>query len=232
MTGAPMTGGPAMGPAMGAAFRALLRRDLRLAIRQGADTALTLGFFLLVATLFSFGIAPGEKQAAVLAPGVLWVTALLAMLLSMDRLFQADAGDGALEQLMLGGLPPTAIVAAKCLAHWLATALPLLVFSPILALLLQLPADRLPWLVLALLLGTPTLVLIGAVGAALVLGARRGGLLLSLLILPLYIPVLIFGVAAVADDNRAPILFLGAMLLGALALAPPAAAAALRQAME
>lgn len=214
------------------AFISLLARDLRLAIRQGADTALTLGFFLLVATLFSFGVAPDERQAAALAPGVLWVTALLALMLSMDRLFQADAEDGALEQLMLGNLPPIGIVAAKCLAHWLATAMPLLLFSPVLALLLQLPVDRLPWLIVALLLGTPTLVLVGAVGAALVLGARRGGLLLSLLILPLYIPVLIFGVAAVADDNRAPLLFLGAMLLAALALAPLAAAAALRQAME
>ena len=219
-------------PQLGSAFRALLMRDLRLAIRQGADTALTLGFFLLVATLFSFGIAPTEKQAALLAPGVLWVTALLAMLLSMDRLFQADAEDGALEQLLLGGLPPTLIVAAKCLAHWLATALPLLLFSPVLALLLQLPVVHLPWLILSLLLGTPTLILVGAVGAALVLGARRGGLLLSLLVLPIYIPVLIFGVAAVATDNRAPLMFLGAMLLAALALAPLAAAAALRQAME
>lgn len=214
------------------AFIALLRRDLRLAWRHSADTALTLGFFLLVAALFSFGIAPDKKAAALVAPGVLWVTALLSLLLSFDRLFQADAEDGALEQLLLGGLPPVAIVAAKCLAHWLATALPLLVFSPVLALLLQLPAAQLLWLAVALLLGTPTLVLIGAVGAALVLGARRGGLLLSLLILPLYIPVLIFGVAAVGDDNRAPILFLAAMLLAALAMAPAAAAAALKQAME
>lgn len=211
---------------------ALLRRDLAMARRQGTDTALGVGFFLLVAAIFVFGVGPDPQTAALVAPGVVWVAALLATLLSLDRLFQADFDDGSLEQLVIAGPSLVLTVGVKAFAQWLTAGLPLIVLSPVLALILQLPGERLVMMLLALLVGTPVLTLIGAVGAALVLGARRGGALLSLLILPLYIPVLIFGVGAVQADGRSALLFLAALLLAALALAPWAAAAAVRQALE
>jgi len=219
------------------AFLLVVRRDLRLALRQGSDAALVLAFFVLAVVLFPLGVGPEPELLARIAAGVLWVMALLASLLSLDRLFQADYEDGSLEALLLSPLSLGALVLAKSLAHWLATGLPLLLLAPLLALLLQLDGDGFLPLALGMLLGTPTLSLIGAVGAALALGARRAGVLLSLLVLPLYIPVLIFGVAAVdqavaGSASRPHLLMLGALLLGALALAPWAAAAALRPALE
>ena len=218
-------------------FGALLRRDLRLALRQGSDTATVLAFFLIVVSLFPFGVGPEPQTLSAIGAGVLWVAALLAALLSLDRLFQADYEDGTLDYLLSAPAAPSLLVSAKCLAHWLTTGLPLVVLSPLLGLLLNLPGAAYPALVAGLALGTPVLTLVGAIGAALVLGARRGGVLLSLLILPLYIPVLIFGVGAVeaaatGQGFRAHLLMLGAFFLGALALAPFVAAVALRQAAE
>jgi heme exporter protein B len=219
------------------AFRRLVLRDLRLALRQGGDAAMVVAFFVLTVILFPFGVGPEAALLARIAAGILWVTALLAALLSLERLFQADWEDGSLEALALMPLALEAQVLAKCLAHWLVAGLPLIIVAPLLALLLHLDASGYPVLLLSLLLGTPTLSLIGAVGAALSLGARRGGVLLSLLVLPLYIPVLIFGVAAVEAaiggfGARPHLLLLGALLAGAVVLAPVAAAAALRQALE
>jgi heme exporter protein B len=225
------------GVRLGGGFGALLRRDLRLALRQGSDTATVLAFFVITVSLFPFGVGPEPQTLATIAAGILWVAALLAALLSLDRLFQADYEDGTLDYLLAAPAAPSLLVIAKALAHWLTTGLPLVILSPLLALLLNLPGPAYPALVASLLLGTPILTLIGAIGAALVLGARRGGVLLSLLILPLYIPVLIFGVGAVeaaatGQGFRAHLLLLGAFLLGALALAPFVAAVALRQAAE
>jgi len=219
------------------AFRRLVARDLRLALRQGGDAATVVAFFVLTVILFPFGVGPEAELLARIAAGIVWVTALLAALLSLERIFQADYEDGSLEALALMPLPLEAQVLAKCLAHWLVTGLPLTLVAPLLALLLHLEAAGYPALVLGMALGTPTLSLIGAVGAALSLGARRGGVLLSLLVLPLYIPVLIFGVAAIEAaiggfPARPHLLLLGALLAAALPLAPLAAAAALRQALE
>jgi heme exporter protein B len=221
----------------GNGFAALLRRDLRLALRQGSDTATVLAFFVITVSLFPFGVGAERETLAVIAAGILWVAALLAALLSLDRLFQADYEDGTLDLLLATPAAPTLLVLAKALAHWLTTGLPLVLLSPLLALLLNLPPAAYPALIAGLALGTPVLTLIGAIGAALVLGARRGGVLLSLLILPLYIPVLIFGVGAVeaaatGQAFRVHLLLLGAFLLAAVALAPFVAAVALRQAAE
>jgi heme exporter protein B len=216
---------------------ALVRRDLSLALRQGSDAVLVVAFFAVVTLLFPFGVGPEPRLLARIAPGILWATALLSALLSFDRLFQADQEDGSLDQLALAPPPLGLVALAKVLAHWLATGLPLILAAPLLGLLLQLPGPAMPMLMLALLLGTPTLSLIGAVGAALVLGARRGAVLLPFLVLPLAIPVLIFGVAAVdaavtgVGSSLPPLALLGGMLLAAVALAPWAVAAALRQAL-
>jgi heme exporter protein B len=210
---------------------------LRLALRQGSDAALVVAFFVLAVVLFPLGVGPEPQLLARIAAGVVWVTALLAALLSLDRLFQQDYEDGSLELIALAPLPLEATVLAKCLAHWLTTGLPLVVVAPALAALLQLEGPGYLPLVLAMALGTPSLSLVGAVGAALSLGARRAGVLLSLLVLPLYIPVLIFGVAAVGQAVaglaiRPHLLILTAFLIAALPLAPWAAAAALRPALE
>ena len=218
-------------------FFLIVRRDLRLALRQGADSMLVVAFFVLTAILFPLGVGPDPAVLARISAGVIWVTALLASMLSLERLFQADYEDGNLDLLGLAPTPMIAVVLAKCLAHWLTTGLPLMVAAPILALLLNMSAGGLATLMLAMVLGTPVLTLIGAIGAALILGARRGGVLLSLLILPLYIPVLVFGVgaveAAVAETGaRAHLQILAGLLLAALALGPWAATAALKQALE
>jgi len=219
------------------AFGAVLRRDLALALRQGGDAVMAVLFFVLAAILFPFGVGPEASVLARVAPGIVWVCALLAALLSLDRLFQAEWEDGTLDLLVLSPLPLELVVLAKCLAHWLVSGLPLVVAAPIVALLLQLDPAAVPRLVAALLLGTPSLSLLGAMGAALSLGARRGGVLLALMVLPLAIPILIFGAAAVDDALaggavRAHLLILGAFLVLALPLCPLAAAAALRQAVE
>jgi heme exporter protein B len=219
------------------AFLLLVRRDLRLALRQGGDAAMVLAFFVLAVMLFPLGVGPEPAVLTRIAAGIVWVTALLAALLSLDRLFAADYEDGSLEALALMPLPLEFQVLAKALAHWLTTGLPLSVVAPLLALLLHLDRAGYPALLAGMALGTPTLSLIGAIGAALTLGARRGGVLLSLLVLPLFIPVLIFGVGAVEAaiigmPARPHLLLLLALLLTAIPLAPIAAAAALRQAVE
>lgn len=220
-----------------AAVAAIIGRDLRLAVRQGADSLLAVVFFVLACVLFPFGVGPAPETLARIAAGILWVAALMAALMSLERLFQADYEDGSLDLLALGGVPLPVIAAAKIAAHWLTTALPLIVAAPILAVILNLSQAAFGPLLLAFLLGTPTLSLIGGVGAALVLGSRRGGVLLALLILPLYIPILIFGVAAVEAGQiglavRPHVSMLAALLLAALVLAPWAAGAALRQALD
>lgn len=222
---------------MTAALAQIVLRDLRLALRQGADAIMVVMFFVITVTLFPFGVGPEPNLLARMAPGVIWVAALLAAMLSLDRLFQHDYEDGSLELLVLAPVPLEAAVLAKVAAHWLLTGLPLIVASPLLALLLNMPADGYPVLIAAMLLGTPVASLIGAVGGALTLGARRGGVLVSLLVLPLYVPVLIFGVAAVEAavaglPARPHLMLLGAILAAALPLAPWAAAAALRQSVE
>ena len=218
-------------------FLALVRRDLRLAVRQGGDAALVLIFYLLAVLLFPFGVGPEANILARISTGVLWVTALLAALLSLERLFVAEYEDGSLDQLALLPTPLAIVVLAKIVAHWLLTGLPLTLMAPFFALILGMDRVGYPALILALVLGTPTLGLIGGLGAALTLGARRAGALLALLVLPLYIPVLIFGVAAVdaalAGLPSGPHLaILGALLLAAIPLCPWATAAALRQALE
>jgi heme exporter protein B len=218
-------------------FLALVARDLRLALRQGSDAAMVLVFYLLAVLLFPFGVGPEPNILARISTGVLWVMALLAALLSLERLFVSEHEDGSLDQLALLPLPLPLVVLAKVLAHWLLTGLPLTVLAPVLAVALGMDAVAYPVLIAALALGTPTLSLIGALGAALTLGAHRAGALLALLILPLYIPALIFGVAAVdaalAGLSTGPHLaILGALLLAAIPLCPWATAAALRQALE
>mgnify|MGYP001810149935 FL=1 len=218
-------------------FFDVVRRDLRLALRQGTDSIMVVAFFVLTVVLFPFGIGPDSNVLERVAPGVLWVVALLASMLSLDRLFQADYEDGSLELLSLTPAPLSVLVIAKVTAHWLTTGLPLMAAAPLLAVLLNMNADGFATLLLAMLLGTPSLSLIGAIGAGLVLGARRGGVLVSLLILPLYVPVLIFGVGAVdaavhGFSPKAQLLVLGAILLAALPMAPWATSAALRQAIE
>jgi heme exporter protein B len=198
---------------------------------------MTVFFFVLTASLFPFAIGPETNLLIRIGPGVIWVTALLSVLLSLERLFLADLEDGSLELLALDPVPLGVTTLAKVAAHWLTTGLPLIAATPIIAAFYHMPTFALPALLLAMLLGTPTLSLIGAIGAALTLGARRGGILIPLLILPLYIPVLIFGTAAVdatlADLPAQPyFFFLGAGLLLSLPLSPLAVSAALRQALS
>jgi len=194
-------------------------------------------FFILAVILFPFGVGPEGNILARIAPGVIWVAALLSTMLSLERLFQTDFEDGSLELLVLSPVPLEVVVVARVIGHWLTTGLPLIIASPLLAVFLNMHADGYPMMLAALALGTPTLSLIGAVGAALILGARRGGVLLSLLVLPLFIPVLIFGVSAVdaalgGFSVKAQLLILGALFLAAAPLCSWAAAAALRQAVE
>ncbi len=216
---------------------ALLRRELRLSVRHGADTLAATLFFVLSASLFPLAIGPAPETLARLAPGIVWVGALLAALLPLDRLFGADYEDGSLDQLLLSGLPAPIVAAIKALAHWLGAGLPLLVAAGPVAVMLQMPASLLPVLLGGLLAGTLALSLLGTLGAALVVGARRGGVLLPLLVLPLATPVLIFGAAAVEAASaglspRPHLLLLCAVLAAALPLCPVGAGAALRGAAE
>lgn len=218
-------------------FRHLVMRDLRLALRQGTDVAMVISFFVITVTLFPLGVGPEPNVLARIAAGVVWVTALLAVMLSLERMFQSDYEDGSIDLLLLTSTPMEIVVLAKVAAHWLLTGFPLIVTAPVLAALMNMPAEGYPVMIAAMALGTPTLSLVGAVGAALTLGARRGGVLISLLVLPLYIPILIFAVAAVdaaiIDTTTRPhLLILGAMLAAALPLAPWAAAAALRHSLR
>ncbi|VDC30545.1 heme exporter protein CcmB [Pseudogemmobacter humi] len=214
-------------------MNALLIRDLKLAFRAGGGFGLGLAFFLLVAVLVPLGVGPEGGILARIAPGILWVGALLACLLSLDRIFALDFEDGSLDLLATAPLPLEGAVAMKAFAHWLVTGLALTILSPVLAVLLNLPAQGYPWLVLSLVVGTPALSVIGAFGAALTVGVRRGGLLLSLLVLPLYVPTLIFGAEVVRRGAEGaatgvPLALLAAITTGSAALLPFAAAAAIR----
>ncbi len=218
-------------------FAAIVRRDLRLALRQGMDSAMVVMFFVIAVVLFPFGVGPEPNVLERISAGVIWVSALLATMLSLERVFQTDYEDGSLELLALSPFALELTVLAKVLAHWLTTGLPLILAAPLLAVLMNMNQDGFWVLIGTLALGTPSLSLVGALGAGLILGSRRGGVLLSLLILPLYIPILIFGVGAVEAHVggfpvKAQFMILGGLLLGALVLGPWATAAALRQALE
>lgn len=218
-------------------FFALIRRDLVLARRQGSATTSVAVFFILTVTLFPLGIGPESALLGTVASGVIWVAALLATMLSLDRLFQSDFEDGSLDVIALSPLPLELVALAKTLAHWLSTGLLLVVLSPLLGLLMQLDGAAYLTLITAMALGTPTLSLFGSIGAALTVGVKRGGVLVSLLVIPLYIPVLIFGVGAVdaaADGltQRPHLLMLAALFLFSVVLSPIASAAALRLNLE
>jgi len=220
-----------------AVVRTLLRRDLLLAMRRRSDAATALLFFVIVASLFPLGVGAEPNQLRAIAPGVIWVAALLSTMLSLGRLFAADYADGTLEQLALGAAPLGMVVAAKALAHWLVSGLPLVVIAPLIALQYDLERPLYGVLAASLLLGTPVLSLIGAIGAALTLGLRGGGVLISLLVLPLYVPVLILGAGSVAmaAAGLAPsgqLLLLGALLVVSAAFAPWAVAVAVRIGVE
>jgi heme exporter protein B len=212
---------------------ALLIRDLRLAIRAGGGFGLGLAFFLLVAVIVPLGVGPEPGTLAKIAPGILWVGALLSCLLSLDRIFALDFEDGSLDLLATSPMPLEGVVAVKAFAHWLVTGLPLVLAAPVLGVLLNLPLGGYVWLVISLALGTPALSVIGAFGAALTVGLKRGGLLMSLLVLPLYMPTLIFGAEVVKRGAlglavSTPLALLAGITAGALALLPFAAAAAIR----
>ena len=215
------------------AFAAIVRRDLILAVRHRAEALNPLLFFLIVVSLVPLGLGPRREVLELVAPGVLWIGALLATLLSLERMFRTDFEDGSLELMLVSPHPLPIIVLAKILAHWLVTGLPLLAAAPLIALLLGLPGRSLAALLATLALGTPALSAVGAIGVALTVGLRRGGMLLSLLVLPLYIPVLVFAASAVAAaagglPATGQLYVLGALAVLSLSLAPVAAAAALR----
>lgn len=215
----------------------LLWRDITLAFRSGGGFGLGLGFFLILVVLVPFGVGPESGMLGAIAPGVLWVGALLACLLSLDRLFALDYEDGSLDLLATSPVPLEGVVAMKALAHWLTTGLPLVIAAPVLGFLLHLQSTAFTWLIITLLIGTPALSFIGAFGAALTVGIKRGGLLLSLLVLPLYIPTLIFGAEVVRRGAEGfivttPLLMQAGISAGCVALLPFAAAAALRVALR
>lgn len=214
-------------------FLRVFRRDLKLAVRSAGQWLNPLLFFVIVVTLFPLGIGPGPNMLATIAPGVLWVSALLAMMLSLDALFANDFRDGTLEQMVLGGYPLSVVVIGKVMAHWVTSGLPLVLLSPLLGLMMQLPQGAYTVLVASLLLGTLSLSFIGGIGAALVVSLNQGGVLLSLLVLPLTVPVLIFGSGAVSSagmglDIAAHLSLLAAIALLSVSLAPLAIAGALR----
>ncbi|MCL6415542.1 heme exporter protein CcmB [Aestuariirhabdus sp. Z084] len=220
-------------PSLGQSCLIVLKRDLRLALRSQSDLANPLIFFVMVATLFPLGVTPDKEFLAEIATGIIWVAALLATLLSLDAMFRSDYDDGSLEQLLLSPYPLYLLVLAKVFSHWVVSGLLLTILFPVLAVILFLPWEGYLAMLASLLLGTPLLSLIGAIGAALTVGLKKGGVLLSLLILPLYVPVLIFGTGAVgAAINGMPfsahLLWLGVFLVMAVTLAPFAIAAALR----
>jgi heme exporter protein B len=218
-------------------FLALIGRTARLSLRAGGGAYTGLVFFLSVVAVVPFGVGPDMPLLARIGPAMLWIAALLATLLGLDRLFQDDRDDGTLDHLMLSGLPLELVVLAKAIGHWLATGLPLIVGTPVFGLILGLDAPTIALVAATLLLGTPALTLIGAIGAALITAMRRGGLVVAVLVLPFTIPVLIFGVSAISGvggngPSTAPFLFLAAFSLASAVLAPIAAAAALRAALD
>ena len=219
------------------AFWFLLRRDLLLAFRNRSELANPLLFFVLVITLFPLALGASPELLSRIAPGIVWVGALLAAMLSLESIFRSDFEDGSLEQILLSAHPVAALVRAKVCAHWIVTGLPLLLVAPVLAEMLGMSAEAQPVLMLTILIGTPILSLIGAIGVALTVGLRKGGIILSLLVLPLYVPVLIFAAsatenAAVGFDPSAQIYMLLAFLLFAISLSPWATAAALRMSVS
>ena len=212
---------------------ALLQRDLILAVRAGGGFGLGMAFFLIVVILVPLGIGPDMEILSKVSVGILWVGALLACVLSLDRIFSLDYDDGTLELLLTSPIPLEAVVTVKAFSHWITTGLPLVVISPILGLLLGLQVSDLKWVFISLLLGTPALSVIGAFGAALTVGIRRGGLLLSLLVLPLYVPTLIFGANVASKglsdiNNNSALLILTAVTLAAFSILPFASALVLR----
>ncbi|WP_418885852.1 heme exporter protein CcmB [Enterovibrio paralichthyis] len=215
----------------------MIRRELLIAFRRQSDMLNPLWFFIIVITLFPLGVGPGPNLLAEIAPGIIWVAALLAAVVSLERLFRDDFVDGSLEQMLLMPEPLSVLVFAKIIAHWLLTGLPLLIISPLLAVLLSLDWAAYKAVVLTLLLGTPTLSFLGAIGVALTVGLRKGGVLLSLLVLPLFIPVLIFATSAIdmAASGFAingQLAILGALLVGSATLSPFAVSAALRVSVQ
>lgn len=215
------------------AFTTLLQRDLLLVMRRRSEAANPILFFIIVASLFPFGTGSNPELLQKIAPGIVWVGALLATMLSLDAIFRSDFDDGSLEQLMLSPHPASVLVLAKVVAHWLVTGVPLLVAAPFMALLYGLPSEAMPTLMISLLIGTPILSLVGSVGVALTVALRHGGVILSLLVLPLYVPVLIFASGAIdlAIDGFSPaanLYMLSAILALSLVLTPWPAAAALR----
>ena len=213
---------------------AIIRRDLSLVMRQGSDAFVVLIFFVVTVTLFPLGVGPDPLILQNLASGIVWVSALLAAMLSLDRLFQTDYDDGSLELLVLSPYPLELVVLCKCLVHWLTTGLPIMLISPVLALMLNIKTGAFLYLISSMALGTPIISLLGAVGAALVLGSRRSGVLIALLIIPLTTPILLFGVAAIQAATEgysasSPLMFLGALLLFSIALCPWVIASSLRQ---
>jgi len=216
---------------------ALIRRDIQANMRDGVGPWTILGFFVIAVVMFPLGIGPEPQLLSRIGPGVIWAMALLAALLSFDMMFEADYRDGSLEALLTGNMSPTLLVFAKTVAHWLLTGLPLAVIAPVLGVFMHLPTDAMITLALSLLLGTPILSLLGVVGAALSLGARRGTILLAVMVLPLSVPVLVFGAGAVEMtmlglSSNSSLLILAGVSLGACVVCPIAAAAALRQAVE
>jgi heme exporter protein B len=223
----------------GGSFPALVRRDITLAVRDGGAVGTALGFYLIVVALMPLGLGPDLPLLARIAPGVLWIALLLAALLSSARIFESDDEDGSLEVLALASLPLELVALAKIAAHWLTVALPLVLIAPVLGLLLNLDLGAYASLIGTMLLGTPAISAIGTIGAALTLRARKGGLLVALLVLPLYIPTLIFGISAITaavsgptGSTLSPLLILTAISLASLVLAPLATAAALRAQMQ
>ncbi|PKF51750.1 heme exporter protein CcmB [Enterovibrio nigricans] len=222
---------------MGTATFSMIQRELLIAYRRQSDMMNPLWFFIIVITLFPLGVGPGPNLLAEIAPGIIWVAALLAAVVSLERLFRDDFADGSLEQMLLMPEPLSVLVFAKIVAHWLLTGLPLLIISPLLAVLLSLDWEAYKAVVLTLLLGTPTLSFLGSIGVALTVGLRKGGVLLSLLVLPLFIPVLIFATSAIdmAASGFAingQLAILGALLVGSATLSPFAVSAALRVSVQ
>ena len=221
-----------------APFFALVRRDLGLAVREGGAVGTALGFYLIVVTMLPLGLGPDLKQLSKIAPGMLWIALLLAALLSLARMFETDEEDGSLDVLATGPMPLEAVAAAKSLSHWISTGIPLTLLTPLLGLLLNLDLEAYGPLLATMLVGTPAISFLGAVGAALTLKARRGGLLVALLVLPLFIPTLIFGISAVSavvldtGGSKPAFLILSAITLGSLVLGPIASAAALRMQLQ
>ena len=217
---------------------ALLARDVKLAWREGGAIGVALGFYLIVIVITPLGLGPDLNLLGRISPGILWIGLLLAALLSAGRIFESDYEDGTLDVLATGPLPLPVVAGVKCLAHWIATGIPLVFLAPVLGLLLNFPLGAMPSLALAMLAGTPAVSFIAGIGASLTLGLRRSGLLLALLVIPLYVPILIFGVSAmtpyVAGPHSIwpPFLILCAMSLASMVLAPIAAAAALRNALR